>query len=108
LIFNNISTFDSSQVLEFHPCTQEIHWEYRGTDAQPFFSRTCGSNQRLPNGNTLISETDHGRAFEVFRDGTIVWEFINPHRAGENNELIATIPEMIRIGRDYLTFLDGK
>jgi hypothetical protein len=106
LIFNNIHTFDSSQVLEFDPITQEIHWEYTGTDAQPFFSRTSGSNQRLPNGNTLITETDFGRAFEVTTEGEIVWEFINPHRSGEKNELIATIPEMIRIEPDYLNFLD--
>ena len=57
----------------------------------------CGSSERLPNGNTLISESNRGRAIEVTPDKQIVWEFINPHRAGENNELIATLFEVVRL-----------
>ena len=74
----------------------------------PFFSRTCGSNQRLPNGNTLITETDYGRVFEVTRDNEIVWEFISPYRAGDNNELIATVLEMIRVDLDEFVLLSCK
>ena len=33
--------------------------------------------QRLPNGNTLITEADTGRVFEVTRKGEVVWEFGN-------------------------------
>jgi hypothetical protein len=106
LIFNNIYTFESSQVLEFNPFTQEIHWEYKGTELQPFFSRTSGSNQRLSNGNTLITETDFGRAFEITPSGRIVWEFLNPHRAGTNDELIATIPEMLRFNHNHFDFIE--
>ncbi len=62
-----------------------------------FFSELCGTCQRLPNGNTLITESTRGRAFEVTPDKEIVWEFFNPHRAGENDELIATLFELIRI-----------
>ena len=42
------------------------------------FPRRGGSAQRLPNGNTLIAETDRGHAFEVTKDGEIVWEFYTP------------------------------
>ena len=36
------------------------------------------SAERLPNGNTLITESDKGRAFEVTHAGEVVWEFWNP------------------------------
>ena len=108
LIFNNYYTDSASQVIEFEPLTQEIVWSYRGNGTDPFFSRTCGSNQRLPNGNTLITETDYGRVFEVTRDNEIVWEFISPYRTGDNNELIATVLEMIRVGLDEFVLLSCK
>ena len=108
LIFDNHFTGNSSQVIEFEPFSQEIVWYYRGNDNEQFFSRTCGSNQRLPNGNTLITETDFGRVFEVTQDKEIVWEFISPYRAGEKNELIATIPEMIRVDPRSFSFLTCK
>ena len=94
-----------SKVIEFNPFTKEIVWQYRGDEEHPFYSRTCGTNQRLPNGNTLITESDNGRAFEVTRDGKIVWEYVSPHRAGENNELIATLLHMRRIDRDSVKWL---
>ena len=34
--------------------------------------------QRLPNGNTLITEGAGGRIFEVTNDRQIVWEYMNP------------------------------
>jgi len=104
LIFDNHYKKNSSRVIEFDPLSREIVWEYKGNDKDRFFSKFCGSNQRLPNGNTLITETDYGRVFEVTKDGKIVWEFLNPFRAGEENEWIATIPEMIRISQKYCLF----
>ena len=108
LIFDNQYTDTASQVIEFEPLTQEIVWRYRGNATDPFFSRTCGSNQRLPNGNTLITETDYGRVFEVTRDHEIVWEFISPYRIGDNNQLIATVLEMIRVDLDDFVLLSCK
>ncbi len=105
LIFDNWYTENSSKVIEFNPFTQEISWEYGGNDKNKFYSQFCGSNQRLPNGNTLITETDNGRAFEVTRKKQIVWEFINPHRAGKNNELIASLPEVIRVKPEYCAYI---
>ena len=57
--------------------------------------------QRLPNGNTLITESDGGRALEVTPDRRIVWEFFNPHRAGEQGEYIATLFELLRLPPDF-------
>jgi len=101
LIFDNRGHNDKSRIIEFDPFSQEVFWTYTGTTKNPFFSSECGSCQRLPNGNTLISETDAGRAFEVKTDKTIVWEFFNPHRAGANKELIASLFEIIRLKPDF-------
>jgi hypothetical protein len=102
LIFdNNTGEERQSRVLEFDPFTEKIHWEYPGVTGISFYSADCGSCQRLGNGNTLISDTNAGRAFEVTPDKVIAWEFYNPQRAGKNNELIASLFEVIRIGPGY-------
>lgn len=108
LVFDNQDAVKKSQVLELDPFTQQIQWEYGGTATAPFFSATCGSNQRLANGNTLITETDNGRAFEVTPDKTIVWEYINHFRAGEQNELIASLFEVVRIDPQQYTFVTAS
>ena len=85
------------------PLSREIVWEYRGSPESPFYSRTCGVAQRVSNGNTLITESDSGRAFEVTPDGEIVWEFYNPRRAGEKGRFIATLFELVRLPPDFPT-----
>ena len=101
LLFDNgLPEAQRSAVLELDPLSGEELWAYRSAEPGDFFSKTCGSSERLPNGNTLITETDYGRAFEVTRDGEIVWEFHNPHRAGEQGEFIASLFEVIRIEED--------
>jgi hypothetical protein len=69
----------TSRVLEIDPVTLELKWSYT---APRFFSTNISSAQRLPNGNTLITEGAGGRLFEVTADGTIVWEYMNPLFAG--------------------------
>ena len=56
-----------------------IEWEYKSEPPEKFFSTQRGASQRFPNGNTLITESDKGRAFEITKDGKVVWEFYNPH-----------------------------
>lgn len=97
LLFDNLGLGNGrSRVMEIDPRTLGVKWQYGG-----FFSKTLGSCQRLPNGNTLITESENGRALEVTRDGRIVWEFHNPHRAGERKELVAVLFEMIRLPEDF-------
>jgi arylsulfotransferase ASST len=104
LIFDNSEKTKHSRIIEFNPLTQEIVWTYRGDSKNAFYTGIIGSNQRLPNGNTLITESETGRAFEVTKDNRIVWEFVNPNRAGDRGNLIATLYELIRLTPDYLTF----
>jgi hypothetical protein len=59
----------------------EIVWEYSETPPQYFFSPYMSSAQRLPNGNTLITEASFGRIFEVTPQRRVVWEYVVPYFA---------------------------
>ncbi len=109
LLFDNGYQRYASRVIEMDPETLEVLWTYEGTPPTDFRSQGCGSNQRLPNGSTLITESDNGRAFEVTHDGDIVWEYWNPERAGEDDQYIATIFEVIRLDPSLpLDWLDAR
>ena len=108
LLFDNhvlpVNTEDparSSRVVEFDPFTQQVAWEFRGTKEHPLFSSLMGANQRLPNGNTLITESDFGRALEVTQGGEVVWEFTSPHTTGEQDEFVAVIPDVTRLPVEF-------
>ena len=74
LLFDNGTKF--SRVLQLDPLSREVTWSYE--DGEDFFSFWGGASQRLANGNTLITETARGEAFEVTPDGQVVWRFLNP------------------------------
>jgi hypothetical protein len=79
LVFDNGVKREYSTVIELNPVTNAIEWEYLADPPESFYTYEKGSAQRLPNGNTLICDGDNGRAFEVTKDGEIVWEWLNPH-----------------------------
>ena len=78
---------DYSRVLEIDPVAMEIVWQCRPMDlgypqpfvADHFYSCYISSAQRLPNGNTLITEGSDGRLLEVTPEHEIVWEYISPY-----------------------------
>jgi hypothetical protein len=78
LVFDNGKTRGWSRVVEVSLRTAEIVWQYAGDPSGSFFSSNMGGSQRLPNGNVLVTESTRGRAFEVTRDGRLVWEYFNP------------------------------
>ncbi len=88
-----------SRVIELDPLTKEIVWEYSAPNRRDFFTLGRGSCQRLANGNTLIAESNAGRAFEVTAGGRIVWEFINPLRDAKQRP--ATIVRIRRYPREW-------
>jgi len=53
-------------------------WEYAAPNKREMFSASISGAQRLPNGNTLVCVGEQGRIIEVSREGTVVWEYINP------------------------------
>jgi hypothetical protein len=76
----NILIFDNGRkkkrgsfALEINPVTKKVVWVYE--NGPSFFSKGLGSLQRLPNGNTLISEDERGRVFEVTPDKQVVWRY---------------------------------
>lgn len=79
MIFDNGPSRYWSRVIEVDPISRQIVWEYKAPEPTDFFTGARGGNQRLPNGNTLITESNKGRAFEVTPDGDMVWEFFVPH-----------------------------
>jgi len=88
-----------SRVIEVDRSTKEIVWQYRDrSNPSTFFSPFMGGAQRLPNGNTFITEAVFGRVFEVTPKGDICWEYINPHFA-DYKELNA--PELEQVGFDF-------
>jgi hypothetical protein len=84
---NTISVFDNnnsnadgvkrSQLLLLSAAANERTVYYEGSDAAPFYTKIMGKHQWLPNGDVLITESMSGRAFEIDRDGRIVWEYVN-------------------------------
>lgn len=93
MVFENGHNRVASKVHELIPPWEESAGEYlRDPDGayspaipvwnyeQPgsFYSVIASGQQRMPNGNTLIVETDTGRIFEVTAAGEIVWLYINP------------------------------
>lgn len=71
----NVYARPTSRVLEIDPVSLKLVWSYTSGS---FFASNISGAQRLPNGNTLITEGPDGRLFEVTNDGTIVWEYIFP------------------------------
>lgn len=109
LIFDNfghIGAGGTSRLVEFDPVTLETQWEYSGDENAVFESRVRARQQRLPNGNTLITESQGGRLFEVTPEKEIVWEYLNPHRAGKNEQLTAWLIGGKRFDAKEVPFLE--
>ncbi|NKB72010.1 MAG: thioredoxin [Candidatus Latescibacteria bacterium] len=90
---HNHARRDYSRVLEINPLTLEIVWQYSAVEAgfppileaYKFYSSFVSSAQRLPNGNTLITEGTDGRLIEVTSEHEIVWEYISPYFGKQGN-----------------------
>jgi hypothetical protein len=84
---HNNALRDYSRVIEFDPLTLEIIWQltYAEIGHLPiinnynFYSPLISSAQRLPNGNTLITEGSSGRFMEVTVNHELVWEYVSPY-----------------------------
>lgn len=96
LIFDNGTHRKYSRVIELNPITEKIEWEYKGNPPESFYSESRGASQRLPNGNTLITDSHNGRVFEITSNGKVVWEFYNPQIDDRYNQR-AAIYRMMRI-----------
>ncbi len=95
LVFDNGLGRGWSRVLELDPRTGQVVWAYQADPPEAFYTASRGACQRLANGNTLITESDRGRAFEVTPEGKTVWEFRNPYLGRKRGR--ATIVRLYRL-----------
>ncbi len=100
LLFDNGLARRASRGIELDPLSEEIVWEYSPDPSEGFFTASKGSIQRLENGNTLLAESDRGRAIEVTPRGEIVWEFVCPHESSPGRR--AAIVRMKRLPPAYV------
>lgn len=106
LASGNILVFDNglgrgwSRSVEVDPLEGKVVWRYRTPRRQDFYTASRGSNQRLANGNTLITNSDNGHAFEVTPEGERVWEFWAPHFDERGRR--ATLVQVERYGVDHV------
>ena len=98
-LVDNLGMGDRSRLLEIDPLSGRTLWSYEvPDDPKAFFSYFSGSNQRFENGNTLVTESDAGRAFEIDRHGALVWEYRTLFRVlHEGEERVASLFEVVRL-----------
>lgn len=97
LIFDNLGTPRGSRVLEYDPQTQALPWSYPQSEDPSFFTSERGMCQRLPNGNTLIVNSEPGEIFEVTPQRETVWSCFTDR----------FITSARRYGPEQLHFLTG-
>jgi hypothetical protein len=112
LIFDNKGALSGehgfSRIVEFNPVTNEIVWQYAGSPEAGLASRIRGAQQRLPNGNTLITQSARARLVEVTPDHEIVWDYRNPVRRSDEDNLAPVLMWGQRYSPDYVEFLGAS
>jgi len=84
-----------SELLEIDPRQGSVVWRYKSPG---FFCPTAGTQQKLPNGNLLVTSTRGGRVFELTRDGRIVWQWVPPYEPGRALRVAADFcPQLARM-----------
>jgi hypothetical protein len=110
LLFDNrgdVENGGTSRVIEFDPQSLEIVWDYPGPDQPRLYSSFLGSQSRLPNGNTLIAESNNGRIIEVTQNRDIVWEYRVPELVTKpDGRKLATAQFATRYVLEDLPFLN--
>ncbi|HSR10786.1 MAG TPA: aryl-sulfate sulfotransferase [Thermodesulfobacteriota bacterium] len=109
--FNNVMR-DFSRVIEIDPLTLKIVWQYSPVEAghefplesSKFYSPLISSAQRLPNGNTMITEGGDGRIFEVTPNHELVWEYLSPFRGKQRR--IHLVYRAYRVPYQWIPQLD--
>lgn len=71
---NHTGDGQTSRIVGVNPTTNETRVLFAGNEDVPFYSWQRGKHQVLPSGNLLITEAQHGRAFEITPEGDLVWD----------------------------------
>ena len=70
-----------NRVVEVDPDTNEVIWEHSWYDAFPTHHEVHDAD-RLPNGNTLVTDSRNFRVIEVGPNGSVVWSYSLADRQG--------------------------
>jgi hypothetical protein len=112
---NTISIFDNnnigpnlngnqSRILILSARENKSFIYYSGSKDHQFYTDIMGKHQWLPNGNLLISEARNGRAFEINKDGKIVWQFFNKIAPG----IVGLMEEVQRLPLKYASLFSKE
>lgn len=85
-----------SHVMLYDPSSDQAITLYPKTLDQSFFTSIMGTQQALPNGNFLITETKRGRVFEVTPDGEMAWSLV----LASTDKTAAILESAIRLDPD--------
>lgn len=70
---------------------------FQGSETFPFATKNCGSATALPNQNLLVVEANHGRAFELAPDHSVVWSWQSPFRGTSATDRVANLNDLVRV-----------
>ena len=96
-----------SSILEYNPTQEEVVWLYTGQEHR-FDSNIRGVQQKLSNGNVLITESQGGRLLEVTPEKELVWEWASPYKSAPDKDYTAVVMGGFRFAEDELPFLKEK
>lgn len=104
LLFDNTGMGGRSRVLRYDIEDMKESWVYDGGSDHVFASALLGAVHELDNGNLLVVESMSGRVFEVTSDEEpeLVWMYQTPYQAGDQQQYIAIVPDMVRVHPDEL------
>nr|WP_070960585.1 arylsulfotransferase family protein [Hyphomonas sp. Mor2] len=86
-----------SNIISYDAETRHSEILFPASGERAFWSFIMGAVETLENGNLLISESVHGRVFEVTPEGQIVWDYVLPY----DSTHAALIEIAARIPPDY-------
>lgn len=75
ILMDNGVTAGRSRLVEVEPAEKKIVWQYVTDPPEDFYTPVAGGCEVLPDGNILVTQAQSGRAFEITRDGDVVWEW---------------------------------
>jgi hypothetical protein len=107
ILFDDLGDFargNHSRVLEFQPNPFKVLWEYPGDSGEVLNSEILGAEEKLPNGNVLITDSGTARLLEVTPDKKVVWEYRSPFVQGPHHEFVGVLNSAHRYAPSDLHF----
>lgn len=72
-----VADSEQNRIVEINTTDERVTWEYTGPEGDPL--QWPRDADRLPSGNTLITDSRNNRVLEVNESGSVVWELRDPN-----------------------------